>query len=205
MGKALSINALRRPQTDSLPSVLGTNTNWVVNILDDLGRMDLWQQWQSGNHNPVKVALLICPSDSFIEPIGGLSYAINYNLSGKSISSINSPARTVLLSERLQTVMFSEGLPAAMWNDVSNVNCLSFPWPPNSNQSDSGNPYNSSTYLQSPKINEPNLLFPSKPGPGLGSNHRGYINITFCDGHTEKIPEATYTWLDPDNQLIGIP
>ena len=99
--------------------------------------------------------------------------------------------------------MISEGLPAAMWNDVVDLSSLAFPWPPNSNPNDSGNQYNSSTYSQSPKIND--LITALSPGPGLGSYHGGFINVTFCDGHTEKIPETTYTWLDPDNPLIGAP
>ncbi|MGD0518652.1 MAG: hypothetical protein ABSA26_14040, partial [Thermoguttaceae bacterium] len=41
--------------------------------------------------------------------------------------------------------------------------------------------------------------------PGLGSNHRGMIIVTFFDGHTEKIPESTACWNDPDNPLYGAP
>jgi prepilin-type N-terminal cleavage/methylation domain-containing protein/prepilin-type processing-associated H-X9-DG protein len=194
-----------------LPGVLSgsPSANWVVNIFGNLGRMDLWQQWQSGNTAPVKVAILICPSDSTVEPIGGLSYGLNMSLSGRQLTSIGSLARTVLLSERLQSQLMAAGAPAAMWNDVNpaDIVCLSFPWPANSYPFGSATPYDASTYSNSPRISDP-LALPvanGGPGPGLGSNHRGYINVTFCDGHTDKIPDSTYTWLDPENQLIGIP
>jgi prepilin-type N-terminal cleavage/methylation domain-containing protein/prepilin-type processing-associated H-X9-DG protein len=204
VSKALAQYDMNHPQS-GLPRVLSANNNWVVSIFDDLGRTDIWRQWQNGDHNPVRVTQLICPSDSTIESVGGLSYAINLNIGGRSLTSISSSTRTVMLSERIQTVMFSEGLPTAMWNELANPNCLAFPWPANSNPNDSGNPYNTTTYGQSPKINDPITLASGGPGPGLGSNHRGFINITFCDGHTEKIPDTTYTWLDPDNPLIGTP
>jgi prepilin-type N-terminal cleavage/methylation domain-containing protein/prepilin-type processing-associated H-X9-DG protein len=206
LGKALLAYDMSKGH---LPSVIGGSptANWAVNIFRDLGRTDLWQQWQSGTTTPVKVSQLICPSDSSVEPVGGLSYALNFNLGGRSLTSLGSMTRTVLLSERLQTVVLSEGLPAPMWNETSNPNSLAFPWPPNSNPNDSGNPYSATTYTQSPKINALITLSAGSggPGPGLASNHKGYINVTFCDGHTERIPEATYTWLDPENQLIGVP
>jgi hypothetical protein len=31
------------------------------------------------------------------------------------------------------------------------------------------------------------------------------IIVTFFDGHTEKIPDTTACWNDPDNRLYGTP
>ena len=84
LGKALLRYDMRRTQS-GLPSVIGANTNWVISIFDDLGRRDLWQNWQTGNYSPVKVSQLICPSDPSVEPVGGLSYAMNLNLSGAAL------------------------------------------------------------------------------------------------------------------------
>ncbi|MGD0383348.1 MAG: DUF1559 domain-containing protein, partial [Thermoguttaceae bacterium] len=59
--------------------------NWVISIFGELGRMDLWQTYSSGTGGaPVKVAQLICPSDSLIDPMGGLSYSINLGDSTQS-------------------------------------------------------------------------------------------------------------------------
>ncbi|MGA2798455.1 MAG: DUF1559 domain-containing protein [Thermoguttaceae bacterium] len=217
LGKALIQYAMTK---DRLPGVLSfanptdsssAPRNWVMTIFGDLGRMDLWEYWQrsvlvggklcdplSGNQPciPVKVPQLICPSNSLINPVGGLSYAVNLGDTSdgysvrlfrdrtigepdQTLTSIKSPNRTVMLSERLQT---------GLWNNMI-FGSLAFQWPPNSVP-----PYDSGTYSTSPKINTI-----------LSSNHRGMINVTFFDGHTEKIPETTYTWQDPDNQLIGTP
>jgi prepilin-type processing-associated H-X9-DG protein len=168
--------------------------NWVISIFGELGRMDLWQTYSSGTGGaPVKVAQLICPSDSLIDPMGGLSYSINLgdstqsNYAGRlfrdrsasepdlSITSLKSPARTVMLSEK------DSSAGTVYWNSTS-VGSLSFSWPPSGS---------TNKITDSP--------------PGLGSNHRGMINVTFFDGHTEKIPDTTACWNDPDNPLYGTP
>jgi prepilin-type N-terminal cleavage/methylation domain-containing protein/prepilin-type processing-associated H-X9-DG protein len=41
--------------------------------------------------------------------------------------------------------------------------------------------------------------------PALSSNHSGKIVVTFCDGHTEAIPDITTCWNDADNPLYGTP
>ncbi len=177
---------------------------WVMSIFGELGRMDLWKDWNQpdksdGTQFPgtlVKVAQLICPSSSLVNQVGGLSYAVNlgvYNTSNandfsgrlfrdRTATSPAEPDQTISsLKSPNRTVMLSENLQTVMWND-SNIISLSFQWPPASSTN---------------KITD--------PPPGLGSNHRGMINVTFFDGHTEKIPETTACWNDPDNPLYGTP
>jgi len=194
--------------------------NWVISIFGELGRMDLWQTYSGGaSTTPVKVAQLICPSNSLTEPEGGLSYAVNLgvypigvypnNTNGsppdysvrlfrnraawdtttstsepdQTITSLKTSSRTVMLSERLQasqwiyapTTSFDPGVYYA------DLDPLAFQWQPAS----------SNKIIDLP--------------PGLGSNHRGMITVTFFDGHTEKIPESTACWNDPDNPLYGAP
>jgi len=181
-----------------LPNILSSSpsANWVINIFGNLGRMDLWQQWQGGTTTPVKVSQLICPSDSSVEPVGGLSYALNFNLGGRDLTSLNATVRTVLLSERLQSQLVAASVPAAMWNDVnpSDAASLSLRGRRTAIQTTRTIRINTTTYLQSPRISTI-----------LSSNHKGYINVTFCDGHTQQISQETYTWLDPENPLIGVP
>jgi prepilin-type processing-associated H-X9-DG protein len=178
---------------------------WVMSIFGELGRMDLWQDWNKPDLSdgtpvygtPVKVAQLICPSVSSVDPMGGLSYAVNLgdvsasNYTGRlfrnraasepdlSITSLKSPARTVMLSEKGSS---------AYWTSTSPGD-LSFPWPSSGSTNAITNYTNSKTYTT----------------PDLGRNHRGMINVTFFDGHTEKIPDSTACWNDPDNPLFGTP
>jgi hypothetical protein len=185
-----------------------------MSIFGELGRMDLWQDWNKPDVGStpvygtlVKVSQLMCPSDSFVDPLGGLSYVVNlgaYNnpidatdLSGRlfrnralspaesdiTLDSVKSLTRTVMLSEKATPPGNS-----IFWNDT-NAGNISFSWPRN----DPLNPWNTTTHW-SPQLNTI-----------LSSNHRGDIIVTFFDGHTDKIPETTYTWFDPDNPISGTP
>jgi prepilin-type N-terminal cleavage/methylation domain-containing protein len=216
LGKAIAQYAMTK---DRLPGVLSFASptdpssaprNWVMTVLGDLGRMELWEYWQRSvlvggqlcdplttppNQPciPVKVSQLICPSNVQINPVGGLSYPVNLGVytspgdfSGRlfrdrtstpaepdqTLTSLKSPNRTVMLSEILQT---------GLWTDMS-INSLAFQWP--------STPTKIKDFLSTPQ---------------LGSPHRGNFIMTFFDGHTEKIPQDTLSALDPDNQLIGTP
>jgi prepilin-type N-terminal cleavage/methylation domain-containing protein/prepilin-type processing-associated H-X9-DG protein len=229
LGKAISSYALnngRLPRVLSFVNPASPATspriNWVISILGDLGRMDLWRAYSGGTGiAPVNVGQLICPSSDLIvtNPVGGLSYAVNMGayqsdssgnpdysvrifrnrafLDGpeldQNLDSIKSLTRTVMLSESIQPGLWNYA-PAAQnkpspYAFPADLLPLAFQWPPNTVP-----PYDSTTYFSSSKISTI-----------LSSNHRGMINVTFFDGHTEKIPETTYTWLDPDNQLYGTP
>lgn len=133
--------------------------------------------------------------------------------SDQTITSLKASNRTVMLSEHLTandnstppkplpmrwdynpstTLLPGDATTAAL------LSPLAFQWPPNidsiKTSPNFGKPYTTTFYGDSPRINTI-----------LSSNHRGMINVTFFDGHTEKIPETTYTYLDPDNQLNGTP
>ncbi len=195
--------------------------NWVMSTFGEMGRMDLWQIYYSNPASPpVKVAQLICPSNSLVEPVGGLSYVVNLggylppDANGnpvydqrlflnrtcekpnpeKTFSSFKSTARTVMLSERLVAGPWNYTIAPTVAGDFTPLLPLAFPWPFNPTP-----PFSTTTpYNFPPKINE-------MPYPGLSSNHRGMIIMTFFDGHSEKVPDTTYTWFDPDNQLYGTP
>jgi prepilin-type N-terminal cleavage/methylation domain-containing protein/prepilin-type processing-associated H-X9-DG protein len=207
--------------------------NWVMNIFGELGRMDIWQDWNKpdlSNGTPVygttiKVAQLICPSNSMAEPVGGLSYAVNLGVyqndasenpdysvrlfrnraaldtstppksePDQTITSLKTSTRTVMLSERLQASLWTYApAPTTSYTPgiySTDTDPLAFQWPPASSTK---------------KINDTSSNQLTDPAPVLGSNHRGMINVTFCDGHTEKIPEITACWNDPDNPLYGVP
>ena len=114
--------------------------NWVISIFGEMGRMDLWQIYSTGTGpGPVKVSQLICPSNSLVDPVGGLSYAVNlgvYNTSNANdfsgrlfrnraawdatasksepdqmINSIRTSNRTVMLSENTQGNMWTWAPP----------------------------------------------------------------------------------------------
>lgn len=202
--------------------------NWVMSIFGELGRMDLWQYWQDGPLDnittlpkvAVKVGQLICPSNSLVEPVGGLSYVVNmgvyqtkdsggnvipdysvrlfrnraaWDASATVTENKSEPDQNLTSMKSLtRAVMFSEKKQAGPWNYIpavipppgnfTDLNPLAFQWSPEGIAN---------------KIRD----LP----PGLGSYHRGMIIVTFCDGHSEKIPDTTACWNDPDNQLIGTP
>jgi len=222
--------------------------NWVMTIFAELGRMDLWQQCQTDalslpapvnnyiSYTSVKVTQLICPSNSLVDPVGGLSYVVNlgvYNTvdptdysrrlfrnlaiwgssstppkanpePNQTLTSVKSLTRTVMLSEKL-----TEKLPIRGWNIVPDpasaftpnlypdtsllipryIDYLVFDWP----------------YIASTTPPQPSTEKIKDLPPGLGSLHRGNIIVTFCDGHSEKIPDTTSCLNDPDNSLFGTP
>ncbi len=206
--------------------------NWVISIFGEMGRMDLWQTYSGGTGpGPVKVSQLICPSGNLLDPTGVLSYAVNTGVyqpdpSGnpdysvrlfrnraswnaaavaplpqtepdQTITSLRASNRTVMLSEHLIALDNSAPpLPLPMRWDYNPAAILV---PGDSTTAALLSPL----AFQWPAAGSTNSII-NLP-PGLGSNHRGMINVTFFDGHTEKIPETTACWNDPDNQLIGTP
>ena len=205
--------------------------NWVMSIFDEMGRMDLWQYWQGGpldaSNNPkipVKVSQLICPNNPTINPVGGLSYFVNlgeYQIASgdpvyagrlfrnraawnpsatppllqdeedQTLTAAKSSTRAVMLSERAEAGQWSwlpathatvPYTPGVYSTDLARI---AFQWPlvPTTIRSFLGDP-----------------LVPGTRGP-----HHGNFIMTFCDGHSEKIPEATLSALDPDNPIYGTP
>lgn len=206
--------------------------NWVISIFGELGYMDLWQTYSGGaTTTPVKVGQLICPSNSMAEPVGGLSYAVNLGVylppdannnpdysmrlfrnraawdattstyePDQTITSLKTSTRTVMLSERLQASLWTYTSTTSFTPGVyyTDLDPLAFQWPINGTT----NPKTGDTV----KITDgPISINPVPTGPGLSSNHRGMIIVTFFDGHTEKIPDTTACWNDPDNRLYGTP
>jgi prepilin-type N-terminal cleavage/methylation domain-containing protein/prepilin-type processing-associated H-X9-DG protein len=243
LGKALIQYDLDKKHLPGVLSFINPNVtastdlasvNWVMTIFAELGRMDLWQQCQTDaiNHvttTPVKVSQLICPSNSLVEPAGGLSYVVNlgvYNsadttdYSGRlfrnlaiwdstnnktnaepnqTLTSVKSLTRTVMLSEKFQAGPWNKVLAPASaivpgsYPDATlkgYMDYLAFQWP------------NNDPTITAPKIIT--LLAPPPPPPQFGP-HRGTFIITFCDGHSEKLPDTTYTWGDQENPIIGTP
>ena len=55
---------------------------WVMSVVGELGRMDLWQDWEAwvsgaGGGQVVQVEQLTCPSNKQASIPGGLSYVVN--------------------------------------------------------------------------------------------------------------------------------
>jgi len=60
------------------------NLTWVVVILENIGRADLWKDWRSGagNRTPVELGEVVCPSDTERRgKVGTLSFAVNCGIS----------------------------------------------------------------------------------------------------------------------------
>ncbi|MGW8257685.1 MAG: DUF1559 family PulG-like putative transporter [Thermoguttaceae bacterium] len=204
-------------------------TNWVMDIFPELGRMDLWQDFQPGGKStPVKVSQLICPANTGLDPVGGLSYVVNigvYDLTDttykyrlfrnsavppvgeaymKNFQELSAPARTVMFSERLDEVDY----PVGPWTSLDVPALATEPWDPKLMRLAFQWPPNTFTTA---KITDgpPSTTDNSNPVPYLSAYHRGKIVVTFCDGHVEKIPGDTFCWpdpnIDPDNTIRGIP
>jgi prepilin-type N-terminal cleavage/methylation domain-containing protein/prepilin-type processing-associated H-X9-DG protein len=120
-----------------------------------------------------------------------------------SFVSLNHSTRTVMLSENLNSGPWSfiPGIslqPGVQPLDGSNnfvLAPLAFIWP---NQALDPTPTSTD-----PRRETLGLLNPTNPlvngvaKPMLSSFHRGKIVVTFCDGHTEMLPESTYCWKLP--------
>jgi prepilin-type N-terminal cleavage/methylation domain-containing protein len=114
-----------------------------------------------------------------------------------TIDSLKSPIRTVMLSESLHAGPWTYAPTATpVAGDPLNILQLAFEWPLKTATNLSGNP---PTLIDGP----PDAS--TCPGPYLSSGHKGVIVTTFCDGHTEKLPDSTQCWGDPDNNIIGVP
>ncbi len=203
--------------------------NWVMAIFSELGRMNLWEDWQDGSGTSVKVAQLICPSNTLIDPVGGLSYVVNLGVCPENAI----PSLPIDYSQRLfrnragwdasalkvepdisldapksttRTVMLSENLQAGPWT-YNNP-----PLVPLAGGYSRLLPlaFTWPAKLALPDINKEKIIdgpsdTPPVQGPDLSSYHRGNIIVTFCDGHVEQIPETTLCWGDAENPLYGVP
>jgi prepilin-type N-terminal cleavage/methylation domain-containing protein len=208
--------------------------NWVMAIFGSMGRMDLWQNWQGGNGTVVNVEQLICPSNSTVDPAGGMSYVVNMGVYKPDINSKADysgrlfrnraawdtsgnkanpePDLTITsMKSTAHTVMLSEKLFAQEPTGAISPMKWNYIPPTIPDANDFTNL--SQLAFQWPekaltqvKIKDLPGSAPKEPtAPGLGSYHRGSIIVTFCDGRSEKIPDTTACWNDAENEIIGEP
>jgi prepilin-type N-terminal cleavage/methylation domain-containing protein/prepilin-type processing-associated H-X9-DG protein len=141
------------------PGLVGQNgSNWVMAIMEYLGRSDLAKVSSGGGANagPVQIGQLICPSDRpDRDGAAALSYIGNAAVFDGSMSSSDIPATTVMpmISER----MFANPDAPPMWYDA-NAETGGF-------------------------VTEASVRI----GDRLTSQHSGYTVVAFCDGHVEAV------------------
>jgi prepilin-type N-terminal cleavage/methylation domain-containing protein/prepilin-type processing-associated H-X9-DG protein len=67
----------------------GGSMTWVVMILENIGRADLWKEWSSGNPEIVPLSEMVCASDSERRGVAGaLSFAVNCGISDESTTDV---------------------------------------------------------------------------------------------------------------------
>jgi hypothetical protein len=204
---------------------------WVPVLLPYLGRMDLWEGstgvngWRTGNPAAaVQVHLneVVCPDDPNATATTPLSYSVNIgtNTPGAStdlfrdnytswinttnniitptntvsISSVKTPSRTVMLMDTVQATTTGIG---ADWIRAAHASTPPTP--------DAGlapqYPYNVGFCW--PLATNTTMLI-SRLNQYQHVVHVGIVVVTFCDGHTEMLPDGTLCNNDPTNPIFGL-
>jgi prepilin-type processing-associated H-X9-DG protein len=193
---------------------------WVMETFGTLGRGDLMDRYRGGvktynSSSPIDcdpplvyVDQLVCPTNKQAAVPGGLSYVVNMgvydpnnatNYSGRlfrnracsgtpgyephfGFVSLKTPGRTIMLSESLTagpwTLPYTPPVAPAVAPGVLPPPAFShwaFAWPPNTN-----------TTME-------------LTGVGLSSYHGGRLVVTFCDGHSETVPDTSKCWKQPND------
>ncbi|MBI1902987.1 MAG: DUF1559 domain-containing protein [Planctomycetia bacterium] len=180
----------------------------VYNLLPDLERQDLYEAWNRDNHPQntcpgVFMNIFICPSD---RQETGTPTSYVFNGGRPDDEYLDNPANGVFVHAALAggktwnynntkafiaehdgtatTLLVSENLDAGNWSDWSEVRC-GFLW----------DDYPKSVWPQV-KINGDNKG--ESPGQVANhayfakptSNHAGYVNVAFADGHVRPLSET---------------
>jgi prepilin-type N-terminal cleavage/methylation domain-containing protein/prepilin-type processing-associated H-X9-DG protein len=210
-------------------------TTWVMNIFGDLGRNDLLEDWRGGAGRPVKVDLLMCPSDKQIEPVAGLSYLVNMGIYKRvDPTNASSPpdfsvrlfrdrtAKSAMpptsesdfsfdsLKSAAQTIMLSEKTSEAgprRWDTIPTT--IGTPGLPNAALLSTlafAWPVEANPPSSALNPQPPSVeLISSTPLPSLSSYHRGTIVVTFCDGHVDTPRSDTACYRDSNITVFGNP
>jgi prepilin-type processing-associated H-X9-DG protein len=162
---------------------LNTNASWVVALLGNLERQDLYQVWAGSATAPTTspyFELMVCPSDP-PEQVGGavLSYVANSgsgesgatNLIKNGIFHAAGTQSTVdtIPDGRSNTLLFSENIQATTWN-ISTRNVTTFMW------------WNTDTPADR-KINGNKAAATGDNAARPSSYHSGGVNVAFADTH----------------------
>jgi prepilin-type N-terminal cleavage/methylation domain-containing protein/prepilin-type processing-associated H-X9-DG protein len=159
-------------------------TSWVVMVLSDLGRKDLWREYRDGGKDPVQVDQLVCPSDLEWEgQRGRLSYVANCGL-----DDANSPTNEAYngVFHNHSSAVPPNNQVRLLWTETGEKQ-VGFLWKPQGSGAYHG-----------PVAGKPS------------SNHPGGIMVTFCDGHAQflhdDIDYRVYQHLmTPDSSRAGVP
>jgi len=155
------------------------NYSWVMAVLPNLGREQIWQEWRANNApNPWPyIDQLACPANQASHDTpAGLSYVANATGGGNAVplfpdrqSNPNQYTRLSDIGSQTQTVLLSERVTPEVgpWTDTSQAQKLAF----------------AATYQAG-----------AKPYPWSGlvsdvvnSNHPDGTVVTFADGHVEVV------------------
>jgi prepilin-type N-terminal cleavage/methylation domain-containing protein/prepilin-type processing-associated H-X9-DG protein len=123
-------------------------------------------------------------------------------------SSVKSPSRTIMLGELAfvnasgVSRQWTWGGPVIL-SSATSGSPLGFAWPDPSADStlNSSSPPLQLTYLGVPTLVSGATLLP----PLAATMHKGIVNVTFCDGHCESLPDNTLCKNDPTNMVFGMP
>ena len=180
--------------------------SWVVPILPNIQRNDLWDECRRGTVPLVEIDLLSCPSDhekidlqqSYVvncgledfKPSGGPGNYFDYPPNGVFFDRPTTKGTHTTVSRipdgAQHTLLLSENVGANKWTDTTEHQSGMLWW----------NDYD--TYaandpkLKAIKINgtdeslaSVNAIYRARPS----SNHPGGVNVVFCDSHTQFLRE----------------
>jgi prepilin-type processing-associated H-X9-DG protein len=203
-----------------------SNTNPALNV-------NGWRTGNPAGSAYVRLNDVICPDDQGTTAPYPLSYAVNlgaYNsppaagvvppvsrlglfrnyysnppAATITLSSVKSPSRTVMLADvTLSGRDWTETRPNVLipTTPATVGSPLGFSWPePDPTQR---NPANDLT-LDGTYLGVPNIVSGTTLPPPLPEIHVGIVNVTFCDGHSESLPDSTLCKNDPSNMIFGMP
>lgn len=161
------------------------NASWVVALLANLERLDLYQDWTAGTATAPYFDLIVCPSDP-PEQMNGpmLSYVANSgcgtgNTAGKEMkngvfhaSGVQTPSDAIV-DGKSNTIVFSENIQADKWNVVARES-ITFVW------------HSTASPTARQKINGEKTTFSGTMNLDWArpsSFHSGGVNVAFCDTH----------------------
>jgi len=181
--------------------------SWQVMLLPNLGRSDIFDQYESDSEVPSRppISLFVCPSDKSISSdLPANSYVINGGMAtldvklenladGISFTEfglradqiIDGASNTLLFAENIQATTWDAAptIPAPIdWDGRSSKLASTFLWQM------TGNPtaemrINGPQGKRLDKI--PLRLTSARPS----SHHHGFVNVAFCDGRADQIRE----------------
>jgi len=176
-------------------------SSWIVALLNDIERADIYEDFQNGITTGKYLELLVCPSDPPVNISGPqLSYVANAGMDGASATErrengvFHDQSATGLYTSvefitgadgTSSTLLATENIQASVWIQVGKQATV-FIW------KDRTSPQAYPTLL-SPAVAVADTINGDKTGSGLNprpsSFHSGGVNAVFCDTHVIFLKE----------------